>query len=206
MDAESRDSSLARMTQAVTMAPHPFPTTSYWNKSPIPLNGPPRLPNSFRERPIVIIGSGITAVSIAYSLLSLAPTAHLLVLDGRSICDGATGRNGGHCKVVPHQELAKLTKRFGAERAAGLVRFQLRHLESLREVCELVDRENGKDKTEFREVETVDLYIEDDLFAEAKDEVEAMKKVMPDVAVEVWEAESAKKVGLSPIASLAGWH
>ena len=187
------------MPQAVIMEPHPSPTTSYWTKSPIRLSSSPSpTPESFREPPIVIIGTGITAVSIANSLLPLLPTTHLLVLDARSICDGATGRNGGHCKVVPHEELAKLTPRFGAKRAAELVRFQMRHLESLREICELVDRENGKDKTEFREVETVDLYIDKGLFSEAKGKVEVMKKVMPDAVVKVWEADSAKKVRSCP--------
>lgn len=176
------------------MAPHSSPTRSYWTKSPIRLSTPSRSPESFREPPIVIVGTGITAVSIAYSLLPLLPTTHLLVLDARSLCDGATGRNGGHCKVMPHEELAKLTPRFGVRRAAELVRFQLRHLESLREVCELVDRGDRKDKTEFRKVETVDLYTDQGLFGEAKAKVEVMKEVMPDVAVKVWEADSAKKV------------
>lgn len=175
-----------------TMGPHQSPTPSYWTRSPIPLPSTP--PGSFKEPPIIIIGSGITAVSTAYALLPLLPTAHLLVLDARSVCDGATGRNGGHCKVVPHEELAKLTPRFGAERAAALVRFQMRHLECLREICELVDQEGGGTETEFREVETVDLYIEKDVFDDAKGKVEAMRAVMPEVDVKVWAADSARKV------------
>ncbi|KAL2106745.1 hypothetical protein VUR80DRAFT_6263 [Thermomyces stellatus] len=70
----------------------------------------------------------------------------------------------------------------------------MRHLESLREVYDLVDRENGSNKTEFRKVETMDLHIDKGLFADAKRNVEATKKIMPDVEVKICEAGSAKKV------------
>ena len=177
------------------MAPHPSPTFSYWSKSAIQLPSHDHLRSTLSQKPpVVILGTGITSVSIAYALFPLLPTTHLLVLDARSICDGATGRNGGHCKVTPHEELAKLTPRFGATRAAELVRFQMRHLESLREICELVDGENEAEKTEFREVETVDFYVDKELFEDARKKVEAMRDVMPDVEAKVWEAESARQV------------
>ncbi|SPO03542.1 related to FAD dependent oxidoreductase [Cephalotrichum gorgonifer] len=171
------------------MLPHPSPTPSYWTRSPISLQSSPP---DFTQTPIVILGTGLTAVSVAYSLLPLT-SAPVLVLDARSPCDGATGRNGGHCKVVPHEELSKLTPRFGAQRAAELVRFQMRHLASLREVCELVDAEAAGEKTEFREVETVDLYIDKEVFRDAKGNVETMRGVMPDVEVKVWEADEARE-------------
>ena len=174
------------------MLPHTEPTPSYWNTPPIPISY--SRPSPSNEPSIVILGSGLTAVSTAYALLALLPTAHILVLEARSVCDGATGRNGGHCKVVPHEELDKLTARLGVERAADLVRFQMRHLECLREVCEMVDATSSREKTEFREVETVDLYVDENVFYEARGKVERMRKVMPDVEVKVWTADEAKQV------------
>lgn len=180
------------IAQTATMLPHSNPTPSYWNTPPIPI--PHSLPSPSNEPSIVILGTGLTAVAIAYALLPLLPTAHILVLEARSVCDGATGRNGGHCKVVPHEELDKLTPRFGVKRAAKLVQFQMRHLECLREVCELVDATSSREKTEFREVETVDLYVDEGVFDEARGKVERMKAVMPDVDVKVWTADEAKQV------------
>ena len=179
------------IAQTDTMLPHTEPTPSYWNTPPIPISH--SRSSDSNEPSIVILGSGLTAAAIAYALLPLLPTAHILVLEARSVCDGATGRNGGHCKVVPHEELDKLTPRFGVKRAVELVRFQMRHLEYLREVCELVDATSGK-KTEFREVETVDLYVDEGVFYEARRKVERMRAVMPDVKVKVWTAEEAKQV------------
>ncbi|PKS05562.1 hypothetical protein jhhlp_008079 [Lomentospora prolificans] len=183
------------------MLPTPKPTQSYWTRTPIPIPDsppPPSLPDS-SETTILILGTGISAVSAAYSLLALTPaTTRLLVLDARSPCDGATGRNGGHCKLVPHEELAKLTKRFGEESAVELVRFQMRHLECLRAICRLVDDEVARDEqeergTEFRDVETVDIYLGKELFEEAKEKVERLRTAMPDVHVQVWEPTEARE-------------
>ena len=188
------------------MLPTPKPTQSYWTRTPIPIPDsppPPSLPDS-SETTILILGTGISAVSAAYSLLALTPaTTRLLVLDARSPCDGATGRNGGHCKLVPHEELAKLTKRFGEESAVELVRFQMRHLECLRAICRLVDDEVARDEqeergTEFRDVETVDIYLGKELFEEAKEKVERLRTAMPDVHVQVWEPTEAREVRLQP--------
>ncbi|CAI4217377.1 unnamed protein product [Parascedosporium putredinis] len=135
-------------------------------------------------------------------------TTRLIALDARRVCDGATGRNGGHCKLVPHEELAKLTPRFGQARAAELVRFQRRHIACLAAVCALVDAQLGEPadpppdvtaaggdsrdddegrETEFRDVETVDIYLEAGLFDEAKEKVETLRAVMPEIDVRVWE-------------------
>ncbi|KAL7421184.1 hypothetical protein Q5752_004069 [Cryptotrichosporon argae] len=48
---------------------------------------------------MVIIGSGLSGAVTAYSLLS-SPSrpASVVVLEARSICSGASGRNGGHCR------------------------------------------------------------------------------------------------------------
>lgn len=48
---------------------------------------------------VVIIGSGITGASTAYFLLTGEnPPKNVVALEAREMCDGATGRNGGHCR------------------------------------------------------------------------------------------------------------
>lgn len=74
-------------------------TVSYW------MTTPGRLPDSSYKLPkqsdIVIIGSGITGVSCAYQLaLSLPSNSSIAIIEARSFCSGATGRNGGHLTPI----------------------------------------------------------------------------------------------------------
>jgi ribulose 1,5-bisphosphate synthetase/thiazole synthase len=75
--------------------PTPIPSQSYWQ------NKPHRLATHRSPFPatadVVIIGSGITGVSIARTLFEEAPNLDIALLDARELCNGATGRNGGHC-------------------------------------------------------------------------------------------------------------
>lgn len=97
---------------------------------------------------------------------------------------------------MPYEELDKLSRRFGEERAVELVRFQMRHLECFREVCQVLDEgvDEEERRTEFRDVETVDIFLERDLFEEAKGKVERLRRVMPEVEVHVWEPAETREV------------
>ncbi|SPO26698.1 uncharacterized protein UTRI_03992_B [Ustilago trichophora] len=95
----------------VSEAPAPLPsasdkaTVSYWMAT----TSSKQLPISLDEIPaqsdVVIIGSGITGVSCAYHLVNSLPNASstekqklrsITIVEARSFCSGATGRNGGH--------------------------------------------------------------------------------------------------------------
>lgn len=74
-------------------------TTSYWIAAAtnIPESSIRLLPHS----DVVIIGSGITGISCAYHLAqSLPHNSSITVIEARSFCSGATGRNGGHLTPV----------------------------------------------------------------------------------------------------------
>jgi hypothetical protein len=51
------------------------------------------------DQPILsVIGAGLTGVCIAYWLIEFGVSARsILIVDGRGLAEGATGRNGGHC-------------------------------------------------------------------------------------------------------------
>ena len=80
------------------------PTISYWQvpehslasyRSPFPTTAD-----------VVIIGSGITGISITRTLFEQDPSLKVVVLEARKLCSGATGRNGGHIKPgIPHRYL-----------------------------------------------------------------------------------------------------
>jgi hypothetical protein len=178
---------LARVT-APPGLPTPTSTPSYWLQNP-PYphldQKPSHIPS---DVDIAIIGSGITAASVARTLLFLHPTLTITVLEARQICSGATGRNGGHIKVVPYEDFDRFTKKLGRVRAIELVRFQLRHLDCLVGLCE----SEGWDVAECRVVDTTDLFLES--FVEAKRKVYELREWIPEVEATLWEAEEARAV------------
>ena len=173
------------------------PKTSYWLLDP-PFPSlvnvqSPELPN---KADVVIIGSGITGAAIARTILQewerKGEVKELIVLEARELCSGATGRNGGHIKVAPYEAFNSLKGKYGAERAVDIVRFQLRHLDVLVDLCE----KQRFDVAECRRVETVDVFLDADAFESKKKKVQELKEFMPDVEVQVWEKVVAREVRL----------
>jgi monoamine oxidase len=76
--------------------PVPAPTVSYWQVPEHPLAS---YRSPFPESAdVVIIGSGITGISIARTLVEHDASLNVVILEARKLCSGATGRNGGHIK------------------------------------------------------------------------------------------------------------
>ncbi|WYZ43749.1 hypothetical protein EsH8_VII_000185 [Colletotrichum jinshuiense] len=134
---------------------------------------------------IVIIGSGISGASIAHTILresrAMGAPRRVTILEGRTVCSGATGRNGGHIKVPPHVEYAKMKKRFGAESAKKIVSFMMMHLPLLLELAE----KEGHGVAEAREVLAVDAVMEPNMFSKLKEMVELLRTDLPDMAEQV---------------------
>ncbi|XP_044716558.1 putative fad dependent oxidoreductase protein [Hirsutella rhossiliensis] len=171
------------------------PTASYWLDDP-PFAGLPDIQGALpAEADVVLVGSGIAAAATAKALLDLddrEPPLSVVVIEARQLCGGATGRNGGHVKVTPHHEFARLRKRLGPERARVLVRFQLMHLPVL------LGLGDAHPLGEVREVQTSDLYTDSSDFEGAARDVEAMREWMPEVEVEVLEGDEAReKIGVN---------
>jgi glycine/D-amino acid oxidase-like deaminating enzyme len=174
------------------------PTKPYWLDDPpcpeLTDIQSPILPN---EADIVIIGSGIAGAAVAWSVLHECRNRdhrpRVVVLEARQLCSGATGRNGGHIKASAHEDFALMRKVLPPERAAELVRFQLRHLDALVGLC----RAEGIDVAECREVETVDLFVDEEAFRGAVKQVEDLRKWVPEFEILVWDAAEAREVSVS---------
>ncbi|KAK3939247.1 FAD dependent oxidoreductase-domain-containing protein [Diplogelasinospora grovesii] len=175
------------------------PTVAYWQEDPpypelVDIHSP-ELPEC---ADVVIIGSGITGAAIARTILHESRRQgikrRVVVCEARTLCSGATGRNGGHIKASPHEVFGRLRKRMEPERAAALVRFQLRHLEALLGLC----KDEGIDIAECREVETVDLFVDQKHYEQAIKEVEDLRKWVPEFDMSVWSGtEAQKKFGVN---------
>ncbi|KAM7219205.1 FAD dependent oxidoreductase domain containing protein [Rhypophila decipiens] len=169
------------------------PTTAYWQERP-PF---PELVNICSEKlpesaDVVIVGSGITGVAIARTILHedrrKGTSRRVVVCEARTLCSGATGRNGGHIKASPFEVFGRFRKKLGPERAAALARFQLRHLETFVGLCK-VER---IDVAECREVETVDFFLDDETYRTALNEVDEVNKWVPEFTISRWTAEEAQ--------------
>ncbi|ROV97132.1 hypothetical protein VMCG_07522 [Cytospora schulzeri] len=149
--------------------PVPNPTSSYWQDDPpYPELVDTRSPGGGlpAAADIVIIGSGITGVAVARTVLrewkrkgEQLDGKRLVVLEARQLCSGATGRNGGHIKASLHEVFHTMVGKKGMapERAAAVCAFQFRHLGALLDVA----REEGiEEVSECRRVETVDFAVD----------------------------------------------
>lgn len=63
----------------------------------------------------------------------------MTVLEARTLCSGATGRNGGQLAINAAQIYVKLKEAVGAEMAGKIVRFNIETLRRLREVAAEID-------------------------------------------------------------------
>lgn len=182
--------SLLQRIHAGPFTPVDNPTVSYWmQKPPFPeicdIQGD--LPE---EADVVIVGSGITGAAAARTLLELSSSKtglNIVVLEARQLCSGATARNGGHIKCAPHEEFARLRRMLGEEKARKVVRMEMRHLDVLKGLGE----EMGFG--EVREVETVDVCLDGEVFEKLKRSVRELKEWMPEFEVLVWEKDEARK-------------
>ena len=86
--------------------PSAKPTASFWQTShPNELVNHRSTPELPEQAEVIVIGSGITSAFVVQELLESTTSATVLVLEARTTCSGATGRNGGHLQPLVHEQL-----------------------------------------------------------------------------------------------------
>lgn len=93
----------------------------------------------------VVIGSGITGCSVTKSLLE-HPTlqgrsAHVTLLEARTLVSGATGRNGGHLVSASGHTYSDLASRYGEENAKQITRFSIRNIDYILKMVRNMDKD-----------------------------------------------------------------
>ncbi|PHH60171.1 hypothetical protein CDD81_2057 [Ophiocordyceps australis] len=175
---------LARLSSAPGL-PVEEPTAPYWmDEAPFG-----ELADVQDEIPpvadVVIIGSGMTGVAVAKHILEQS-TLSVTVLEARQLCSGATARNGGHIKPPPFADFSRLRAQLGERSARKVVACQLRHLPVLLALG--AEHPLG----EVREVDTLDVFVDEEDFQAVRREVVALREWMPEVEVEVVAGEEAR--------------
>lgn len=103
------------------------------------------------------------------------------MLDARTICSGATGRNGGHVKAVPEISYADLVPLIGKQRAREVVEFTLANVEALFQVSETLSPEL-KEYCEIRRANTLNVFTDSEGFDRAVGAMEKFDEDIPELA------------------------
>lgn len=148
------------------------PTSSYWQDPPSPLSSHRTTPSLPSTASIVIVGSGITGASLAYHILTQPNPPSVLMLEARTACSGATGRNGGHTKCASYRTFVDNVYTLGEEEAARIARFEYNCMKSVHTFA----REHNIECDSW-EGRTADIFYDDKQLNEAKIAVSEIKRV-----------------------------
>ncbi|SMQ55893.1 unnamed protein product [Zymoseptoria tritici ST99CH_3D7] len=144
-------------------------TSAFWQEPPSSISTiqSPTLPT---QTDYAIIGSGVTACSVAHNLLSQLPPdskSTVTIFEARNLCSGATGRNGGHLLSPIPEEFCNVEKFYGKEEAVKIARFCDRTLEKMHALPELGGEELVRE-AEVRKVKAVTGFWDEAKLEEAK--------------------------------------
>ncbi|KAE8382456.1 FAD dependent oxidoreductase-domain-containing protein [Aspergillus bertholletiae] len=162
-------------------------TSSFWFKDAHPELANVQSPELPQEAEVVIIGSGITGVSIACTLLKesgqLETTNQrpaVVMLEARDTCTGATGRNGGHI-LETVEEFTDWEALYGLEAAKILTRFRLAHLE---EILKVADTYGIAEEVQARKVEFLSVHFDEERWYHTVQCIKRFKECMPTESAE----------------------
>lgn len=153
--------------------PRHNPTLSYWQDPPASIYNHRTSPELPREADFVIVGSGITGATAAHALLHQDPSLSVVMLEARSACSGATGRNGGHTKHASYRSFLDNIRTQGEEEAARIAIFEYRCMKAVHAFA----RDNQIECDSW-EGDTVDVIYDEGQWERAKTAVSEIKRVI----------------------------
>ncbi|KAK7998449.1 ADP-ribosylation factor GTPase-activating protein GCS1 [Apiospora arundinis] len=162
---------------------------------------------------VVIIGSGVAGTSVAWHLLmehknnSTTKMPKVAMLEARQACSGATGRNGGHIRPSTYEDY-EVNKQFTTkEEAAKIAKLRVHHVDALIRAANKLP-EAARKASSVREVDSLDVFFEEDKWARALEQYETLKKEIPEIAAEFGrlDREEARRISLMPnaVGALSG--
>ena len=170
--------------------PRSNPTVSFWQDPPAPVSTHRTSPELPEDVDYVIVGSGITGTTIAHTIIDEEHSPSVLMLEARTACSGATGRNGGHTKHGSYRSFLDNLRTYGEEEAARIARFEHRCLKAVHAFAR-----NHHIECDSWEGDTVDVIYDLWEWNRAKAAVDEMRRVLgnddPAAKYTFWNAEEA---------------
>ena len=172
--------------------PKSQPTTSYWQNPPATIAAHRTTSALPKSASVVIIGSGITGSSLAYNLLSQSLALSIVLLEARTACSGASGRNGGHTKCASYRSFLDNVRTMGEAEAAKIVRYEYTCMKAMHAFA----RQHGI-ACDSWEGETVDVFYDEGQWNLANEAVAELQRVLgaqdPAASYHFWDAEETEK-------------
>ncbi|KAL9600241.1 MAG: hypothetical protein Q9179_003283 [Wetmoreana sp. 5 TL-2023] len=153
--------------------PRPNPTSSYWQDPPHSLANHRTTSDLPKSASVIVIGSGITGASVAYNILARHSPISVLMLEARTVCSGATGRNGGHTKAASYRAFLDNARDHGEEEAAKIARFEFEGIKAIHNFA----REH-KIECDSWEGETVDIIYGKGQWIRARKAISEMRRIL----------------------------
>ncbi|EME38519.1 hypothetical protein DOTSEDRAFT_75893 [Dothistroma septosporum NZE10] len=162
--------------------PRPDPTEAFWQipAASLSIKQSSELPSKIRY---AVIGSGITACSVAQNLLQLTSSdskATITVLEARALCSGATGRNGGHLLSPLPEEFSRIEKYFGRKETTKIAKFADRTLGEMYRLANPEADQELSQAAEVRQVTSVCGYWDEEIFKDAQKSHQQYEECVPE--------------------------
>ncbi|KAK4550297.1 hypothetical protein LTR36_003264 [Oleoguttula mirabilis] len=155
------------------------PTTPYWQvpRHSLAEVSSAKLP---AETDVVIIGSGMTACSVAKTLLQQDDSLKMTVLEARGLASGASSRNGGHIVSPSFQDFGELIESFGVTAASEIAEFTLKNIEKTFDVVAEYAGTSLEADSKIRRTEKVIAYIDQTTYDKARRNLRLWNQAMPE--------------------------
>lgn len=150
------------------------------------------------EADIVVIGAGYAGASVAWHLAhdgeEGTPARSIVMLEARGVCEGATGRNGGHMRPDYYGHIPHYIERDGLQAAVELAEFEISHVQALKKFI-------AKEKIDcdFVLARSVDVWSNDEAAAKAKATYDAMLQHDLDYMDDVYFHHGPDAEGISGV-------
>ncbi|KAK9464273.1 FAD dependent oxidoreductase [Lipomyces arxii] len=159
---------------------------------------PPSMLSTFRTTStlpatadIVIIGSGFSGASVAYHALKAYSGINIVMLEAGDICQGASGRNGGHLRPDLFSYASTLASKYGPEEAVKHNQFERANYDAVRKLAE----EEGIECEISTDSEAWQVFLTEEEFKTALSELGLMRNFGGDVHdVRVYMQDEARKI------------
>ncbi|ORZ31205.1 FAD dependent oxidoreductase [Catenaria anguillulae PL171] len=180
------------------MFPAPNPTPSYWLHEGNPFKGHRTTPDPPASADVVILGAGVTGVSTLYHLTQLAPELSVVMLDARSLGEGATGRNAGMATpLASHGFRDRVQHLGGVQPALDTVAFERK---CVRELTQTIHELGIADYVQLRQGGVVNLAESEQEWNDMLEDLKAYKEQTVGLMdndmeeIKVWGPQDLRKL------------